>query len=202
MRTVRAPVTQSGFTLLETLVALVVLGVLVTGLSQGVRISVNAWHAQRQVLATQSNLQGVEALLRNLLARMDPGGVSGQPPNIVGTAHNLTFTTVLPLAAEALPTREADVSLQVDSGHRLQMLWLLHFRNRIRPAPPPERAVLLQGVDHLDIAYWKDARTGWLSEWVGPTLPRLIRIRVTPISTGGPHIPDIVVAPMRDRWRL
>jgi general secretion pathway protein J len=193
---------QSGFTLLETLVALVVLGLLVAGLSQGLRVSLHAWQTQKQALMARDDMQGMETLLRNLLARMDPGSVSGQPPIIAGTSRNLTFTTTLPLAADTLATRQVDVSLQVDATHRLQLLWLTHYRNRIRPAPVPDHAVLLQDVDHLDISYWKDARVGWLSEWTGPALPHLVRVRIVFTSASKQHAPDIVVAPMRDRWRL
>jgi general secretion pathway protein J len=192
---------QHGFTLLETLVALVVLGMLIAGLTQGVRTGVSAWQAQKKSLAARDDLQGTDTLLRDLLARIDPGGASGQPPVIVGTAHSLTFTTTLPQAADALATREADMTLSVDNAHRLQLLWLLHYRNRIR-ATPPEHAILLHEVDHLEIAYWKDARVGWQSEWSGPALPRLIRVRIAFSSTRGRRSPDIVVAPMRDRWRL
>ncbi len=195
------PKPESGFTLLETLVALVVLGMLISGLTQGLRLGVGAWQSQRQGLAAQGDLQGTDTLLRNLLARMDPGGVSGEPPTIVGTAHTLAFTTTLPQAADMSAAPEADVRLLVDNEHRLLLLWLAHFRNRIRPPPAPEQAVLLQGVDHLSITYWKDAHDGWVPTWVGQKLPRLIRIRIGFTSSSGRRAPDIVVSPMRDRWR-
>jgi prepilin-type N-terminal cleavage/methylation domain-containing protein len=193
---------QSGFTLLETIVALVVLSMLITGLSQGLRSGLSAWQIQKQTLAARGDLQGTDVLLRNLVARMNPGGVSGQPPAIKGTARSLAFTTTLPQAADALATREADVTLLVDNAHRLQLLWQAHYRNRIRPVPVPERAMLLRDVDHVDFAYWKDASTGWLSEWTGPALPGLLRIRIAFTSASGRHAPDVVIAPARDRWRL
>jgi general secretion pathway protein J len=195
------PNVQSGFTLLETLVALVVLGMLISGLTQGLRIGVSAWQIQQKGLSARSDLHGTDTLLRTLVTGMDPGGVSGEPSIIVGTAHSLVFTSTLPQAADASATREADVKLLVDDDHRLQLLWITHVRNRIRPAPLPERATLMQEVDHLEIAYWKDARDGWLSKWTGPTLPRLIRIRIAFSDTGRRRVPDIVVSPMRARWR-
>jgi prepilin-type N-terminal cleavage/methylation domain-containing protein len=193
---------EHGFSLLETLVALVVLAMLTTGLTQGVRAGVRAWQFQKQSLAGRDDLQGTDTLLRGLVARMDPGGASGQPPVIFGSAHNLTFTTTLPQSADALATREADVTLGVDDAHRLRLLWLPHYRNRIGPAPLPKQSVLLGDVDHLDVAYWKDARTGWLPAWTGPALPRLVRIRIAFGEARGRRAPDIVVAPMRNRWRL
>src|SRR4051794_16676705 len=126
---------EHGFSLLETLVALVVLAMLTAGLTQGVRAGVRAWQFQKQNLAGRDDLQGTDTLLRGLVARMDPGGASGQPPVMLGSAHLLTFTTTLPEAADALATREADVTLAVDGAHRLRLLWLPHYRNRIGVAP-------------------------------------------------------------------
>jgi general secretion pathway protein J len=193
---------EHGFSLLETLVALVVLAMLTAGLTQGVGAAVRAWQFQKQGLAGRDDLQGADTLLRGLVARMDPGGASGQAPIISGSAHNLTFTTTLPHAADALATREADVTLTVDDAHKLRLRWLPHYRNRIGAAPSPEQSILLSDVDHLEIAYWKDAHTGWLGAWTGPTLPRLVRIRIAFGKATGRRAPDIVVAPMRDRWRL
>ena len=126
---------QAGFTLLETLVALVVLGFLIAGLIQGLRHGVGAWQRQMRTLAAQGDLDAADRTLRTLIARMDPGGVSGAPPAFVGTAHSLVFTTRLPEAAEALATLDADVTLEVDDAHQLQLLWLTHFHNRTRPPP-------------------------------------------------------------------
>lgn len=192
---------QAGFTLLETLVALVVFGFLMAGLSQGLRFGIGAWQAQSHTLAARSDLDAADRTLRSLITRMDPGGVSGQPPAFKGTSNSLVFTTTLPQAADALATREADVMLAVNDTHQLQLLWLAHYHNRIRPAPLPERVMLLQDVDHLEIEYWPNPKNGWQREWAGPPIPRLIRIRIVFTGSGRKGL-DIVIRPMRDRWRL
>jgi general secretion pathway protein J len=193
---------QAGFTLLETLVTLVVLSLLMAGLAQGLRVSVSAWQRQTRTLAARGDLAAADSTLRTLIARMDPGGVSGQPPSFKGTSSSLVFTTTLPQGAGPLITTEADVRLAVDDGHELQLLWLPHYRNRILPAPLPGRVVLLRDVDHLEIAYWQEPKTGWQLEWAGSRLPKLIRIRIIFTRDSGRHGPDIVIMPMRDRWRL
>jgi prepilin-type N-terminal cleavage/methylation domain-containing protein len=192
--------TQAGFTLLETLVTLVVLGFLMTGLIQGLRVGVTAWQTQMHRLAARGDLDAAERTLRTLIARLDPGGFSGQRPAFVGTSHNLAFTTALPQAAEAIVTQAADVTLAVDDQHQMQLLWRPHYHNRIRPPPPPERVVLLHDVDHLEIAYWQ-AQSGWQPDWTQPAIPKLIRIRVVFMRDSGSHEPDIVILPERDRWR-
>ena len=192
---------MAGFTLLETLVALVVLGFLTAGLAEGVRFGVAAWQTQTQKAAERSDLDATDRTLRNLMTGMSQGGFSARGPAMVGTSRAIVFSTTLPQAADAMRTREADVTLNVDDGHRMQVQWLPHYRNRIGRPPPPENVILRNDVDHLEIAYWQSAKAGWQGEWSENTLPKLIRIRVVPHGQGGHAGPDIVIAPMRDRWR-
>jgi general secretion pathway protein J len=187
--------------LLEILVALVVLGFLMAGLVQGLRIGISTWHMQTRALAARGDLDAADRTLRTLMARMDPGGVSGRPSLFKGTSLSLVFTTKLPQASDNLATQDADVTVAVD-GNQLQLSWLAHYPYRTRPPPPPERVMLLRDVDHLEIAYWQRPNSGWQSEWAAPTLPRLIRIRIFFTRGTGRHGSEIMVMPMRDRWRL
>jgi general secretion pathway protein J len=192
---------QSGFTLLEVLVALVVLGLLIAGLTQGMRLGVGLWQSESQTLAMRADVDAMEKTLRVLVSRIDPGGVSGRAPPFEGTARSMLFTTTLPESAGAMPTPEADVALGVDREHQLQVLWQPRYRSPIRPTPPSNHVALLRDVDHLEIAYWRDAATGWRQEWRGPPLPQLIRIRVVFHPGSKQHGPDIVIRPMRAQWR-
>ncbi len=149
-------------------------------------------------------MDAAERTLRALVSRMDPGGFSPQRPTFTGTSRSFAFTTTLQAAADMLATREADVTLAVDGNHQMELLWLPHYRNRTGPLPQPDRAVLRQDVDHLEIAYWRTPQTGWQPDWVERTLPKLIRIKIVSTRSGShPADPgaDIVIAPMRDRWR-
>ena len=90
----------AGFTLLEVLVALVVFGLLMAGLSQGVRVGLRAWSMQARQSAQWSDLDAVDRTLRGLIARMDPGG-QRRDPLLRGGPHAFAFTTELPQAAAA-----------------------------------------------------------------------------------------------------
>ena len=185
--------------MLETLVALVVFGFLMSGLTQGLRLGIKAWQAQSNALAGRGDLEAAERTLRALIGRMEPGGMGGQPALLRGTPHGIAFTTELPQAASGLTTPDADVSLAVTDGHELQLLWLEHIRKRTRPPPPVGRVTLLRDVERLDIQY--RGASGWQADWAGSPLPKLIRIRVVFTEASGRHGPDIVAMPMREQWR-
>src|SRR5689334_9169476 len=96
---------QSGFTLLEILVALAVLGLLLAGLSGAVRTTVATWQTQLTHATRQEGLEAAEAVLRDLAARMKPAELSRRTPALVGNATGMSFVSTLPQAAAALPTR-------------------------------------------------------------------------------------------------
>ena len=197
--------TQAGFTLLELLTALVVLGLLMVAITQGVRFGVQAWQIQGRTLHQRDDMDAVDRTLRTMIAHADPGGFLQRAPAFVGTARSLSFTTALPIAAEASFARPADVMLRTDGAHRLVLLWLPHYSDPIGAARAPRRsACCWMGVDHIEIGYWQSGPTGggWLPTWNNPTLPKLIRVHIVFVAAALRHWPDIVVAPMRDRWRL
>ena len=192
---------QAGFTLLEILVALVVLGLVVAGLSQGLRFGLRATARQERLAAERGDLDAVDRLLRRLVAQMDPG-TSRTPGIAIGEAGAVTFTTDLGAAASALATTQAEVRLGVE-GSALVLRWRpAPHAVRLVPPEPPRREVLLDGLQRLDLAYWGQAGDGppaWQGAWQQPALPLLIRIRLVFAAGSGQHWPDIVAGPARPR---
>ena len=192
---------DAGFTLLEILVALVVLGFLMAGLSGGVRLGMRAWDSQARAVAAHDELDGVDRALRRLIAGIDPGDRTHKA-GVSGTPGSLTMTTELPTAADS---RMADARLQVDGAGRLVLRWTPRAPGvPLAPPPPVQQAELLRGVKRLQLAYWpdaleKDAPPGWHDTWNGRFAPALIRIRL--VLDGGRNWPDLVAAPARDGQR-
>lgn len=198
---------QRGFTLLEILVALVVLGFVLAGLSQGVRFGLRAASTQTRTIAVRADADAVDRVLRRLIEQADPGSRTVPAP-ITGSGRAVSFASVLPQAtgSDASPSDGAapalvTVALGVDAAHRLMLRWtpFLHAP-RLTPAPAPSEDVLLEGVDHLDIAYWGADSTGahaWRAGWQGPDLPDLIRITLVFPPDDPRRWPPIVAAPMR-----
>jgi general secretion pathway protein J len=203
-----------GFTLLELLVALVVFGLLMAGLAQGLRFGLGAWSTQSRVIARDADLDAVERVLRALLGGLDPGRKI-DPPNIVGTNAGLAFTAELPRGAPPGRAsggasggasdgpaigdsgRHADMLLHVDAAHRLVLEWLPHLHvRRLGPPPAPVETELLPGIARLELAYWtRDG--GWRDAWRDRVPPDLIRVRLIFVAGDARRWPDIVIAPMR-----
>lgn len=197
------PHRQSGFTLLEIIVALVVLGFLVVGLTQGVRAGLEMWGAQRRRLADTSDLDAAARVLRNVLTgtpQIAPEGfakgATGQE-GVRGTAVRFTFVGDLPTGLGTV--RRADIRLELDR-HRLVLLWAPHRHEQLAGPPPrPSETELIGAVERLQLAYWGPPAPGqpaqWLAAWHGPGNPPLIRIRLA-FKKGDPRRwPDLVAAP-------
>lgn len=190
------PRQPGGFTLLETLVALVVLGFIMAGLAQGMRFGLRAWDTQARVIEERGELDAVDRALRRLIERMDPGR-DREPAGVQGEANRLAFTSELPLAASAV-AREADVAVLVSDG-RLVLRWTPHLHaRRLGPAPAPAEELLLRGVARVEFAYWAPAGA-WTSAWSERTPPALVRVRVVFPEGDRRRWPDIVAAPLRER---
>jgi general secretion pathway protein J len=193
---------QAGFTLLEILVALVVLGFLLVGLTQGVRFGLRAWETETRLVDMRADLDGVERLLRAMFSEADPGEFN-EPANFKGGAHAVNFLSRLPMVIGGLPLREAEVALGVDTRHRLVLRSTPHpHAERLVPAGPPLESVLLEGVDHIDLSYrrWPEQGGGWVAAWTGSNLPVQLSLKIVFVTGDRRHWPDMIVTPMRARF--
>ena len=189
---------EAGFSLLEVLVALTVLGFLMVGLSQGVRFGLLAWERQSRLIGARSELDAVDRLLRRLIEQMDPG-TARDPPRMAGTARDVAFRSDLGPAAGPLGVRDADVQLVAEGG-RLLLRWRPHLHATLfATPPPPTETELLRGVAEIEIGYWSGAPPAWRAEHRERTLPRLVRLRVRFVEGDRRRWPDIVAAPLRER---
>lgn len=198
---------QAGFSLLEVLVALVVLGLLLGGLSQGVQFGLRAWDSQVRTLATRADFDAVDRVLRRLIENADPGRGT-VAARITGERTALSLVTEMPSAGVST-SHLVEAGIGVDGAQRLVLRISPYLHAvQLRPPPAPETAVLLTGVLRLDIAYWgqapgttgpsgAEAPRSWRASWQGPHLPDLIRIQVVLPPGDTQRWPPIVAAPMR-----
>jgi general secretion pathway protein J len=188
-----------GFTLLEILVALAVMGLLLVGLLQGSRFVLFSWETHIRLVERNADLDAVDRTLRGLIEHARPGS-EWEPLIFAGTAHAVTFISILPTPVAGLQMRRADVELVVDAAHRLLLLSTPHLHaTRIGQPPQPLVTEILQGVERLELSYWPATEgEGWTQIWHDSAPPRLVRIRIVFSDPGHPPWPDILAAPMLD----
>jgi general secretion pathway protein J len=197
------PERYAGFTLLEMLVVVVVLGFLVVGLTQGVRAGLTLWDAQVRRVGETAELDAATRILRTLLSGIAappstgfaPGGASA--PEIKGSADSFAFVGDLPTGLGT--TQRADITLELRQG-RLVLRWTRRRHELSNaPAPEPIETELISRVERLDLAYWgslsPDQPAGWQAQWDGPLIPELIRLRLGFAEGDRRRFPDLIVSP-------
>ena len=188
------PPDGAGFALLELLVAVVVLGMVVVLLTQGVQFGLRATRLQAEVRDRKGDFEAVDHALRRMIALAEPGTYP-EPATLRGTAQTLSFTTELPVFGDG-QTQRADVTLAVEAG-RLLLRWTPHRHVELfGRAPPPQQTLLFNGVDHVEFAYWALGR--WSSAWSADKLPSLVRVRIVFPEASGRRWPPLLVAPVRE----
>jgi general secretion pathway protein J len=197
---------EGGFTLLELLIAITLLGLLLAALFGGLRLGARAWERSEERLDQSARLQVVHNFLRDRLAQAYPlereEGADRSTPAFAGDADTVQFITLMP---EYLGTGFAEFTVAVDDQSEVANL-LVRWQ-RFDPVDPlaadeePQIKVLLQDIERLEIAYFgalaRDQPASWHDRWLDVgQLPQLIRIRVV-FPPGDPRRwPDLIVQPM------
>lgn len=173
---------QDGFTLVEVLVAMALVALLTLGISQAVGVAGRAWRA----VAVESG--GDPAVAMAFLRRQISGALPLAPDaaGLSGDADQLEFFGGAPAAV--LPARLYRQRIELRDGS-LWYVWAPAESDR-----PQERRRLVGGVERMELGYAGPSLV-WQPDWIGPALPRLVRLRLT---VGGEVLPELVVAPVVD----
>ncbi len=193
----RAQPDDAGFTLLELLVAVFVMGVILTLLTQGVQFGLRATQLQTGVRDRTGDLEVADHALRRMITLADPG-VYPEPATLRGTAQAMSFTTELPIYGGG-QMQWADVALSAETGHLL-LRWTPH--RHVEPfgsRPAWQDVVMLERVQRIELAYRAPgASSAWSRTWSADRLPALVRIDVVFADGSGRHWPPLLVAPIRE----
>ncbi|MBV8536356.1 MAG: prepilin-type N-terminal cleavage/methylation domain-containing protein [Alphaproteobacteria bacterium] len=193
---------EAGFSLLEMIVALAVLGLLTVLLAGGLQLGSHLWAAQDRRLAASDATDAVHAALRTMIQDAQPLplaglGERGAAAFIIGEPHSLDFVTELPDGFGR--AGYCDVAIVLAGDGRLMIRWRPHARDA-RTAAPVRETELLRRVAGLDFAYFilgsGDTPAHWEARWVRPgAVPALIRLRLRFVP-GDPRVwRDVVVSP-------
>ncbi len=203
---------QRGFTLLEILIAMTLLGLLMAMLFGGLRLGTRAWEASDVRSADLARLEAVHGFIRRALAGAYPllgTGDDDAKRNIAftGGAEAVAFTALMPahFGVGGFYTITLAVEDGADGARLIFRRQLYQTGDEETPPPPPagdeeKEKVLLEGIAKAEFSYFgaadKDETPAWRDEWRDrKTLPDLVRLSVTFADKDKRAWPDLVVAP-------
>ena len=203
-------VAMTGFTLLETLVGLTLLGVMLILIYSSLNISLRAWDTGEKRLAEASHQRVVQSFLRRELSQLFPVRWRGIPESKIafeGAKDELKFVSMLTLGAAV---REGGLQWghlyvaedQTPGGERRRTLFIKRSAFNLQAKDwdglDAAKAIpLIDGVKSFEIGYYGAENEGvdpqWTAEWTNPfRMPQLIRITVQ--VDNGRDLPPLIVS--------
>jgi general secretion pathway protein J len=199
---IRAAPQQKGFTLLELLIGMVLLGLIFTLLFSGLRLGSRSWDSGDKRASDSAQLRGIHTFMRRELSQTLPlrwknkidAGLAFE-----GESNALRFIAPLP------PTISVGglylLGLELENGEAGRRLLLKHAlvdseAKDFSGLEQGEKTVLADQVKNMAITYFGAANPeedpDWQDKWDDPQrLPLMVRIQVE--LTDGRSWPDLVV---------
>ena len=205
LRSIRATrAREAGFSLVEVLIALMLLGLLTMALFFSVRFGVTAWQRGGERSDQIHTSMLVQDLLRRLIGQAYPlmlaDGTGSGRIDFAGTATSLDFLAPVPIALAS--GGRARFTLAIERrGDRSDLV--LASRPELAAGDAPaelNRKTLLATLEGAEFAYFGVAQSKstaqWHERWSGEmSLPALVRVRVR-FARSDPRLwPDLTIAP-------
>lgn len=191
-----------GFTLLELLIAVSLLGLLFAALTGGLRFGTKAWQTSAERLSQSDELQLVyRTLRRQISTSLDaPGDLVSdrQQGSFEGRRDRLSFVGGAPAQAMAPGLFHLEFYLVPDEvGQALALHWERLGTTATR-TDNDNVEPLLRGLRSIEFSYFGKTRredtARWLNEWRdNPGLPALVRITVEFVDSTHTPWPDIII---------
>jgi general secretion pathway protein J len=202
--TLRIDPKAAGFTLVEILVAITLLGLLMAALFGGVQLGVRAWEASEERLDESSRLTTVHGFLRERLAQaylLDE--LAPRADAFAGEPDRLSFVTLMPEHLGGGFQRMVLAVTAAAEGSDLAVTWWPAELDDAALDPDALRSrALLADVAELRLAYFgsvgRDQPAAWHEVWAQPVLPQLVRVQLRFPDQDVRSWPDLIVRPMID----
>jgi general secretion pathway protein J len=190
-----------GFTLVELIIALAIVGALLVTAFGGLRVAISAWRRGDERAETQQHIRTLTLTIARAVGASYPYAAprqQGETASILfaGAADRLEFVTQSSPFPTPIPVAFTAVVIELASGAPAKLV----IRQRILPNHDPFEAapVLLEdeSIQTLEFSYLGDG--GWQSEWnpqAETALPRAIRIALgRGAGTADRPLPALTVA--------
>lgn len=195
------PRREAGFTLIELVIALAIVGALLAVAFGGLRVAIAAWSQGEDRAEVHQHLRGVATIVARAVAGAypyrAPAGLAPEPALLFrGTASRLELVTRTAPFPSGVPAAFTAVVLEVEPGERPHLV----LRQRVLPNRNPfaDAAVVLRdpAVQRLEFAYLDDSGS-WHENWDAENegmLPAAVRIAVATGRAGAEALPPLTVA--------
>ena len=193
------PTAPAGFTLLELLVAIAIMGLLGAAMAGGVRFGLTAWQAGGEQTEALMDGRSLHGLLRGQLATTPLRLLRGPDRQAVaafwGEPHRLRFLGRLPQAAR--PGGDTVLDYERTAAGTLTVSW--RALGEEGDDTSDRREVVLTDVAGLRFGYYGRSAgspvASWHDGWTGrDRLPELVRVEVTAKDDQPWRLPPFVVA--------
>lgn len=209
----RTPGHAAGFTLIEVLIATVLLGMMMLMLTGSLRIGADSWEAGEERLNQASRMFIVESFLRRHIGGLMPvSAVSGNgemEPAFRGTGNSLSYVAPLPDQLEGGGLYRFKVYVTGQDETKALRVSITPYRStpetqKTEPEPIDDIAIV-DPVREVKFGYYGPSeneadnnQTGvpkgkWVESWRDYQLPTMIRIDIDPV--GEEPWPSLVLAP-------
>ncbi|MDH3659746.1 MAG: prepilin-type N-terminal cleavage/methylation domain-containing protein [Alphaproteobacteria bacterium] len=196
---------QAGFTLMELIVAMTLLGMLMAALLGGLKLGSRVWEASEERLAASARMETVRNFLRSRLGEALPptafAAVSDPEAIFLGEPHLLRFAgRMSPHQGGGIYLMELALERR-GGGSDLLLRW-----SRLDGGgeePTAYERVLVDGVTGFEVAYYDSSAQHWRRDWRDAlVLPRLVRIELGFSGDDPRSWPPMIVELMVDTWHL
>lgn len=200
---------QQGFTLLELLIALTLLGFIMVLLFGGLRLGVRSWDASQKQLDTLNSVRSLENFLRREMSVANPYQWKAGPSQriaFLGERNKLSFVAPIPSRVGGGGLYAISIALE-QQGKAKRIVWrylpvtaqMQDFSALGKSTPMVLAASELAQVEDIWLSYFgqenQNTAPRWMDRWESDkALPDLIRVQVR--HPNGGEWPDFVVAPM------
>lgn len=199
---VTGAVRAAGFTLLEVLIALSIVGALLAIAFSGMRVALSAWRQGEDRVEAHQHARGVAVTLARALGAAFPyQGSLGEAPEAVvlfnGREARIEFVTQAPPFPAAMPIAFTAVVISLEQGEQPGLV----VRERVLPNRNPfsDATIAYRDPAITSIAVrYLDASGNWQEQWDGrdeKTLPRAVRLTLGTTVAGQPRtLPPLTVS--------
>ncbi len=204
---------ERGLTLMELLVAMTLLGILMTALMGGLRLGTRVWEAGETALRDNSEIQSVRRFLHDRLEETMPMRLPNEQNDrritFIGAPQTVRFTSTMPHSFDASPLmmqlelREQENGIDIND---LVLTWYEFDRGTGLASSEPGNRVILDDVADVSFEYYGEHERreplSWRSTWERTNaLPDLVRLQIAFGLEDGREWPALIVSPKMDLRR-